>query len=111
MSSLTPNMESILQFLQGWRGTKFKSSEIAKQIGISPHGISPTLHSLVDQGLIEMENSKTAKLWHCKAVVVVEPGSVAQSRTFEFKEMPLYDMKSHMRLCEESRSLKNGGLI
>jgi DNA-binding GntR family transcriptional regulator len=104
-------MQSILDFLQGWRGTKFKSSEIAKKIGISPHGISPGLHSLHEQGLIEMENTRNTKVWHCKTVVVAEPGAFAQSRTVDWKPLGIYNLKQHMDACEASRSLKNGGLI
>jgi len=111
MSGMTPNMQSILEFLQGWRGTKFKSSEIAKQVGISPHGISPALHSLNEQGLIEMENTRNTKVWHCKTVAVAEPGSIAQSRTVDWKPLGIYNLKAHMELCEGMRTIDNGGLV
>lgn len=108
---MTPNMQSILDFLQGWRGTKFKSSEIAKQIGISPHGLSAALYSLADQRLIERTEKKKTMFWHCNQLVIEDKEGIAKSRTVEFKPMGIYNLKQHMDACEASRSLKNNGLI
>lgn len=92
-------------------GGEFSFEMLGEKLHASTIILHRIMKILVTDGMVKESMHGKRKYFVIANEFYVCKPEVAGSRVNTWKELGIYDMKSHMRMCEDSRKLENGGLV
>ena len=101
--------EDVFQTLR--KEPQLKMADLCSKLFVGDWVINKHLTSLIRKGTVERWRMANEVFYSVLTQHRIIDENVAGPRTFEWKPLGIYDMKSFMRNCEASRSLEKNGLV